>query len=131
MATTIKLEPESVIEYSQDSNSPAFIYIKETGAISIKADKSLWLWREKMVKTNCNIYYDTDKYKLLFLSRNLRKFDSIRKVMRYCNYIRLYNTGFFPKFIKKGEILGEAILIPKIDSHVINLDFNMDITEFQ
>ena len=127
MAMTINIKPESIIEYSQNENSPVFSYDKKTGVIFIKAEKSEWLWREKLIKTNCILYYDTDRYKLLFISKNLRKFDSKNKIMLYCNHISLYNTGFLPKFIKKGEVLGEITLIPKIDSHVLKTD--IDLTE--
>ena len=118
---TVKIMPESIIEYSQDENSPVFSYNEKNGTIFIKAEKSLWLWKEKTIKTNCNITYDNNNYNLLFIPGNLKKFDSTKKVLLYCDYIKIYNTGILPKFIKKGEILGELILIPKIDSHVIKI----------
>ena len=68
------------------------------------------------------MYYDDNRYNLLFMSANNKKFDTPVKLM-ICGYenIILYNTGIIPKYIKKGEVLGYAILIPKIESHILEL----------
>lgn len=121
MVTVIKTEPESIIEYSQEKDSPVFSYDEKTGAISIFADKSMWIWRNKFTKINVNIYYDNNKYNLLLLSKikNVLTDDFITSGV---DIIMLYNTSLFPKFIKKGTLLGKAILVPKIESHILKIE---------
>ena len=119
MAIKIFEQPEPVIEFVQREDSPEFSYEKKTGAIFIKANKSLWLWNKKIIQINGAILYDYDKYNLLLMSKNIRKYDFADKLMKYNEHVILYNTRFFPRFIKKGEIVGIAIVIPKIESHII------------
>ena len=120
MATIKSLEPESIIEYTQSEESPIFHYNGKNGAIFIKADKTTWLWKNKKVETNSSISYDDDRYNLLFMSGNLKKYDSVYKFIGVSQkYIFLYNTGILPRRIKKGETLGIAFLIPRIESHVL------------
>lgn len=122
MAIVMRKEPESIIEYIQLENGPDFSYDRNIGAIIIKAGESKWLFRKcKSIKIN-KLYYDNDRYNLLFLSDNLKKFDANPRIMlNGIESIILYNTGFIPKHIKIGEILGYAILIPKIESHILEL----------
>lgn len=120
--TIINTKPESIIEYTQLENGPDFSYNEKFGAIIIKAGESKWLFRKcKAIKLN-KVYYDDNRYNLLFMSANNKKFDTPVKLM-ICGYenIILYNTGIIPKHIKKGEVLGYAILIPKIESHILEL----------
>lgn len=122
MAIVMRKEPESIIEYIQLENGPDFSYDRNIGAIIIKAGESKWLFRKcKSIKIN-KLYYDNNRYNLLFLSTDNRKFDAPVKFM-ICGHesIILYNTGIIPKHIKTGEVLGYAILIPKIESHTIEL----------
>lgn len=122
MAIVMRKEPESIIEYIQLENGPDFSYDRNIGAIIIKAGESKWLFRKcKTIKLN-KVYYDDNRYNLLFMSANNKKFDTPVKLM-ICGYenIILYNTGIIPKYIKKGEVLGYAILIPKIESHILEL----------
>lgn len=123
MATTKMLE--SIVEYSQKNDSPAFQYNEKTGAITIFAGESKWVrkGRSKIISVNNVLYYDDDKYILLFLpctrKRNINPEELIISSGAYS--ITLYNTGLLPRLIKKGELLGEAILVPKIESHILEL----------
>lgn len=117
-------KPESIIEYSQENDSPAFSYNKEDGAIGIFADESTWIWRNGLVKINSAMYYNNDYYVILFLpcieKKNIISVDTT--LPSGMDTIALYNTGIFPKHIKKGELLGKAYVIPKVESHILKLE---------
>ncbi len=123
MATTKMLE--SIVEYSQKNDSPAFRYDEKTGAITIFAGESKWIRKGtgKVILLNNVMHYDDDKYVLLFLpytrKRNISPEELIIPSGAYS--IILYNTGLLPKLIRQGELLGKAILVPKIESHILEL----------
>lgn len=114
--------PEPIIEYVQMKDGPVFSCNEKAGIIFIMASESTWLWKRKQVRMNCKFYYDEDRYNLLFIPSNIRKYDSIDKMISDDEYIDLYNTGILPKRIKHGEQLGIALLIPKIQSHNVKLN---------
>lgn len=122
MATIMTNKPESIIEYSQKENSPVFSYDKKTGAISIFANESIWILKEKSIQMNSSIIYDDDKYILLFLPCIKKKnINPVRLIIPSGEiYMTLCNTGLLPRFIKEGELLGKAILVPRIESHIVN-----------
>lgn len=123
MAAIYNFMPESIIEYAQIENSPNFQYNERTGAIAIHASESKWLFcSSKQVKTNAKIYYDDDKYILLVISNNMLKLDFTKKIIESgTDEVTIYNLNTLPRHIKKGELLGIAILIPKISSHFLEL----------
>ena len=114
--------PESIIEYVQ-MDGPDFQYNESTGAIAIHARESKWLfWKSKIIKTNVKLYYDDDKYNLLFITNNMLKFDFTKRIINSnTDEVVIYNLNMLPKHIKKGELLGIAILVPKVYSHFLKL----------
>ena len=125
--TTINLS-ESIIEYYQYSNSPAFQYDGKTGAITIFANESIWILKEKSIQMNSAIFYDYDTYVLLFLPYMKKKnINPVRLVIPSGETnMTLCNIGLLPRFIKKGELLGKAILIPRIESHIVDLNYRKE-----
>lgn len=124
MAMVKKFMPESIIEYSQDTDSPIFSYNKKDGAIDIFADESVWIWKIKAVKINSKIYYNDDYYNLFFFpcieKRNI--ISVYPTVISERGTIVLCNTGLLPRFIKKGDLLGKAYIVPITHSHVVKID---------
>lgn len=113
------LASESIIEYRTFKNSPDFSYNEKTGAIFIFADSSKWIGKDTRMLINCEIIYDEEKYNLIFFETT-KKVIATNKILRSSmGSIKLSYTGFFPKYIKKGEQLGIAILIPKVYSHIL------------
>lgn len=114
--------PEPVIEYEQSEDSSTFYYERTTGAIFINANETIWLWKEKRIEINVSLFYDYDKYNLLLMSTNMKKFDichTNKCFIQGTNYVNLTNMGILPKRIKKGDLIGVGYLIPKVESHII------------
>ena len=121
MATNMKVMPESIIECSQENNSSIFSYNKEDGAIGVFADESMWIWKNGLIKINSAMRYNNDYYVLLFLpcigKKNIISMDTT--ISSGMDSIVLYNTGLLPRHIKKGELLGRAYIVPKVESHIV------------
>lgn len=122
MAKTIVNTSESIIEYREVKDSPDFLYFKEVGAITIIAAESKWIWRTGFVKINSQIFYDDTNFNLLFMSNDRRVIAKNNFIFCGCSDVLLYNIKTLPIFIKKGTILGTAILIPKIESHILEIE---------
>ena len=119
-----KIKFESIIEYKLTENSLDFYYSKNSGAIFIHSAESAWIWTEKSIKINASLYYDCDKYNLFLYSPKVKKFD-ISCIDKYSNYnvehITLVNSGILPRHINKKDLIAIGFLIPKIESHVIEI----------
>lgn len=121
MATIYKKYlPESIIEYSQSKDSPTFSYNEKSGTISIFADESIWVWKNKEIRINNTLYYEDFYYNLIVLP-NTKTIILPYVMPSGINTVMLYNTGLFPKRIKKGDLLGEAILVPRVESHIVQM----------
>lgn len=120
------INTESIIEYLQKENSPYFRYDESIGAIYIVSNESKWLfYKNKTIKMNSRIYYDNKEYNLLIIPNNISRINFIDKFIKNdTDEITVVNNKIYPIHIKKGECLGIAILIPRIESHIVNISIN-------
>ena len=120
--------PEPIIEFCQNENSPIFSN-ESNGAINIYVSKTSLVWRTKNIKINSKMYYNDEYYTLLFLPCIKNIVPCFVDIPSETDVISLRNIGLLPKLIKKGTLIGKAILIHSIQCHTLEIKNNVDFTE--
>ena len=123
---TQPLKQESIIEVSNKKGPGEcyHVYDEYSQVLSIAICEDKWVKRKDILKTEV-IFYDSKNFSLLFIPKDNR-FDYETKILdNGTSYISVKRKTLLPRKIKKGTILGEAVLIPKVESHFLLLHKEM------
>ena len=124
--TTLSLKQESIIEVS-NTKGPSecyHSYDNHTQVLSITISENKWIKKEDTLKIEA-VYFDSNIYSLLFLPKDNKLEYETRVINNGTIYICVKRKTLLPRKIKAGTVLGEAILIPKVESHFLLLHKEM------
>lgn len=117
---------ESIIEVSNKKGPGECYhsYDNYTQVLSIVTNEDKWVKKQDILNIEA-VYYDSNHYNLLFLPKDNRFEYETKVITNGTMYIYVKRKSLFPKKLKPGTVLGEAILIPKIESHFLLLQKEM------
>jgi hypothetical protein len=125
-AVTRSLKQESIIEVS-NKKGPGECYHSfdnYTQVFSVAVSEDKWIRKQDTLKIEA-IYYDSKLYSLLFLPKDNKLEYETKVISNGTIYIHVKRKTLLPRKIKAGTVLGEAILIPKVESHFLILHKEM------
>jgi hypothetical protein len=126
MACMTQIKQESIIEVSNKKGpgETYHSYDNYTQVLSIVINEDKWIRKEDILHIEA-VYYDSNKYNLLFLPKNDKLEYESQIITNGTMYIHVTRKTLLPRKIKAGTVLGEAILIPKVESHFLLLHKEM------
>lgn len=124
--TTQSSKQESVIEVSNKKGPGEcyHTYDNHLQVLFIVANEDKWIRKKDILNIEV-VFYDSSKYNLLFLPKNNELKYQSNIIGNGTMHMYVERKTLLPRKIKAGTVLGEAILIPKIESHFLLLNKEM------
>jgi hypothetical protein len=116
-------QQESIIEVSNKKGpGNSYHYFDNYNQVlSVVMNEDKWVKKKDILNIEA-IFYDSEKYNLLFLPKDNKLEYETQIIENGAMYILVKRKTFLPRKIKAGTVLGEAILVPKIQSHFLLLN---------
>lgn len=113
---------ESIIEVSNKKGpgETYHVYDNYTQVLCVTVSEDKWIKKRDVLKIE-GVYYDNSKYNLLFLPNNNKLEYESHIINTGTTHVYIKRKTLLPRKIKAGTVLGEAILIPKIESYFLLL----------
>lgn len=119
----IKTQPESIIEVSNKKGLEECYHVFDnyTQVLSIAINEDKWIKKQDILNIE-PIFYNNNVYHLIFLPKNNKLEYKTKIIGNGDMYLSIKRKTLLPRKIKAGTILGEAILVPKTESHFLLLN---------